>query len=285
MRPVNLIPPSERRGESAPARGRRRSLRRRRRLLVAILFAVTGVVLADNSVKDKESSSRAAETKRPRSGAGRGALPTSLSFQQMQGARVADDLRAGREPLRLGAGDARALPGHPRHRLADERDRHSRARRRGRPRRRTVPLRATVDGPALELVGCARSQRDVAAMISAIGDIDGVTRVLAEKSEKPNTDVGATGRQRRGIATTAGRATSSPSSSSSPPSTRSPSGQPLRLPRPPSGSAPDDRAHPGRGSGGSRRRRAGRPGIRARGSTGAVGRRREHGDAARRRPG
>jgi Tfp pilus assembly protein PilN len=49
----------------------------------------------------------------------------------------------------------------------------------------SVDLRASVPGPALELVGCAKSQREVAALISALGDIDGVTRVTAGRSEKP----------------------------------------------------------------------------------------------------
>jgi hypothetical protein len=46
-----------------------------------------------------------------------------------------------------------------------------------------------VTGPALGLIGCARSQQDVAKLIAAVGDIDGVTRVLVERSEKPTSDV------------------------------------------------------------------------------------------------
>ena len=40
-------------------------------------------------------------------------------------------------------------------------------------------------GPALELIGCGRSQRDVARLVAAIEDIDGVTRVTAQESIKP----------------------------------------------------------------------------------------------------
>ena len=56
-----------------------------------------------------------------------------------------------------------------------------------------VALRAEIEGPALELVGCAASQRDVASLISALGDIDGVTRVTAGRSEKqaPTADSGS----------------------------------------------------------------------------------------------
>lgn len=56
----------------------------------------------------------------------------------------------------------------------------------------SVTLRSAVPGPALQLVGCARSQRDVARLISALEDIDGVTRVAAENSLKPSAEITAT---------------------------------------------------------------------------------------------
>ena len=40
-----------------------------------------------------------------------------------------------------------------------------------------IALRASIAGPALELVGCARGQEAVAGFVSALKDIDGVTRV------------------------------------------------------------------------------------------------------------
>lgn len=50
-------------------------------------------------------------------------------------------------------------------------------------------LRASVPGPALSLTGCARSQRDVARLISALEDLDGVTRVTVGESNKPDSAV------------------------------------------------------------------------------------------------
>jgi Tfp pilus assembly protein PilN len=41
----------------------------------------------------------------------------------------------------------------------------------------SVSLRASIPGPALELIGCARSQDAVAGFVQALKDIDGVTRV------------------------------------------------------------------------------------------------------------
>ncbi len=44
---------------------------------------------------------------------------------------------------------------------------------------------AEITGPALTMEGCARSQKDVARLVAALEDIDGVTRVLATRGEKP----------------------------------------------------------------------------------------------------
>jgi Tfp pilus assembly protein PilN len=46
------------------------------------------------------------------------------------------------------------------------------------------PVRADIAGPALELEGCARSQRDLARLAASLEDIDGVTRVLVSKGER-----------------------------------------------------------------------------------------------------
>jgi Tfp pilus assembly protein PilN len=52
-------------------------------------------------------------------------------------------------------------------------------------------LRAAVPGPALAIVGCARSQRDVARLIAAVENLDGVTRVTVEDSAKPDGEIAA----------------------------------------------------------------------------------------------
>lgn len=45
-----------------------------------------------------------------------------------------------------------------------------------------VALRASIAGPALELLGCAKGQDGVAGFVTALKDIDGVTRVGVESS-------------------------------------------------------------------------------------------------------
>jgi Tfp pilus assembly protein PilN len=47
----------------------------------------------------------------------------------------------------------------------------------------SVVLRAGVAGPALELVGCANGQEGVAGFVTALKDIDGVSRVAMEYSQ------------------------------------------------------------------------------------------------------
>ncbi|MDX6588914.1 MAG: hypothetical protein QOI84_188 [Solirubrobacterales bacterium] len=52
-------------------------------------------------------------------------------------------------------------------------------------------LRGSIAGPALELEGCATGQESVAGFITALKDIDGVTRVGVESSELSGQEEGA----------------------------------------------------------------------------------------------
>jgi Tfp pilus assembly protein PilN len=52
-------------------------------------------------------------------------------------------------------------------------------------------LRSSIAGPALELEGCAAGQESVAGFVTALKDIDGVTRVGVESSELPKLEEGA----------------------------------------------------------------------------------------------
>jgi hypothetical protein len=54
-----------------------------------------------------------------------------------------------------------------------------------------IGIRGTIPGPALALVGCAVSQDAVAGFVSALQEIDGVTRVGVEESGKEDSDVNA----------------------------------------------------------------------------------------------
>ncbi|HEU4707227.1 MAG TPA: PilN domain-containing protein [Solirubrobacterales bacterium] len=52
-------------------------------------------------------------------------------------------------------------------------------------------LRGSIVGPALELGGCAAGQESVAGFVTALKDIDGVTRVGVESSELPDQEEGS----------------------------------------------------------------------------------------------
>ena len=52
-------------------------------------------------------------------------------------------------------------------------------------------LRSAIPGPALSLTGCATGQEAVARFVTALKDIDGVTRVGVESSELPDEEEGA----------------------------------------------------------------------------------------------
>jgi Tfp pilus assembly protein PilN len=54
-------------------------------------------------------------------------------------------------------------------------------------------LRASAPGPALELEGCATGQEAVAGFVTALKDIDGVTRVGVESSELGDPENAASG--------------------------------------------------------------------------------------------
>jgi Tfp pilus assembly protein PilN len=191
MRPVNLIPPEQRRGDQAPARAGAASY-----ILIAVLFAglfaVSGYVLVGNDVKSKEAELAALETERAEAEARASALANFADFQTMKDARVQtvtslaqsrfDWERVMRElslviPETVWFTNVTGT-------VAPEVTV---------PKAASVSLRASVPGPALSLIGCARTQQDVAALISAVGDIDGVTRVLVERSEKPTNDITASG--------------------------------------------------------------------------------------------
>lgn len=54
-------------------------------------------------------------------------------------------------------------------------------------------LRSSVPGPALQMTGCASGQDGVAGFVTALKDIDGVTRVGVQSSELPTQTAGGSG--------------------------------------------------------------------------------------------
>jgi hypothetical protein len=53
-----------------------------------------------------------------------------------------------------------------------------------------ITTRTSIDGPALELIGCTTSQEAVGAFAATLGEIDGVTRVSVAQSARPEQSTG-----------------------------------------------------------------------------------------------
>ncbi len=192
MRPVNLIPPEDRRGEQAPLRsgplayivvG----------ALVAVLAAVAALVLTDNQISERKGEVARLEVEDARERAKAERLAAYTEFQAIAEQRVAtvasladsrfDWERVMRELALILPRDAwlvsltgTAAPG-----VGVEGGGGGSG------------LRASAPGPALELTGCAVGQEAVAGFVTALKDIDGVTRVGVESSDLPEKDDDSSG--------------------------------------------------------------------------------------------
>jgi Tfp pilus assembly protein PilN len=185
MRPVNLIPAEERRGAHAPMRtGPVPYL-----VVGALVLALVGVallVLAGNQVSEREAEVAQLEQEDAAAKERAEELAAFTQFRNLQQQRaqtigsLADSrfdwervmrelslilpedawlvsLSASASPESAGGGEGGGGGGGS--------------------------LRAGVPGPALEIEGCAAGQESVAGFVTALKDIDGVTRVGVEASE------------------------------------------------------------------------------------------------------
>lgn len=187
MRPVNLLPPEQRRGSSAPMRtgalpyvvvG----------ALVLLLVGVVAYVLSGNQVSEREDEIATLTRENARESARAERLAAYTQFHNLQAERIATvrsladsrfdwervmhelslilpqdvwlvELIATASPTAsAGEGESESASG----------------------------LRAGSQGPALALKGCAVGQDGVAGFVTALKDIDGVTRVGVQTSELPS---------------------------------------------------------------------------------------------------
>jgi Tfp pilus assembly protein PilN len=183
VRPVNLIPPEDRRGEQAPLRtGQLPYILLG--ALVAVLIGVSAMVLISNQIAESKSEVATLESEDTVAATKAQSLAAYTQFREMSEQRVAtvqsladsrfDWERVMRElalvlpsnvwltGLTATASPAVTLDGGG---------------------GSSGTLRAQVPGPALELNGCASGQDAVAGFVTALKDIDGVTRVGVESSE------------------------------------------------------------------------------------------------------
>lgn len=182
MRPVNLIPPEQRRGERAPLRAGSLSYGLLAVLAIA-LAAVTALVMTSNSIADKEGELASLEAQKQAAQAEAQALAPYAEFaslRQQRQATIASLAESRFDWERVLRELALVLPddvwlirvsgtSSPDATVEGVED----------------SLRTGTNGPALSLIGCGDSQEAVAGFAAALEDIDGVTRVGVAKAELP----------------------------------------------------------------------------------------------------
>lgn len=183
MRPVNLIPPEQRRGDHAQLRTGP-LLYVLLGALALLLIGVTVLVLTDNQIADSKAEVATLEREDAAAQAEATKLAAYTQFQTLAEQRIATvrslaDSRFDWE--RVMRELALVLPSNvwltglqatatPSSSVSGEGSSGS-------------SLRAAAAGPALTMTGCATGQEAVAGFVTALEDIDGVTRVGVESSQ------------------------------------------------------------------------------------------------------
>ena len=198
MRPVNLIPAGERPGERKPMRGGPLAYIVVGALVLA-LVGVTLLVVTGNQISDSKAEISKLQSKKAVADARVATLTGYTQFHSVREQRLAtitsladsrfDWERVMRELALVLPGDVwlTNLSGSANPEAIPD-------------GAANLALRASIPGPALELVGCARSQEAVAGFVQALKDVDGVTRVGIQSSAIGNES---------GSAASSGAATSS----------------------------------------------------------------------------
>jgi Tfp pilus assembly protein PilN len=186
VRPVNLIPPEQRRGERAPLRAGSISYL----LIGALLLAVAGVaavVLTGNTIKDRKAEIADLEAREVAAKAEAESLRGFAEFASLAQAReqtVAslaqsrfDWERVLRELALVMPDDVWLVSLSGAAAGAEAPDNAA-----------AVSVEAASPGPTLSMIGCGTGHEAVARFLQALKDIDGVTRVGIGKSELPTTE-------------------------------------------------------------------------------------------------
>ncbi len=190
MRPINLIPPEERRGIARTSSRSGGMAYVVIGMLGVVLVGMMLVVLASNDVADKKAELRDLQTQAADLQAQADDLTPYSTFHATREARVStitsladsrfDWERVMRELSKILPGDIWLTNLTGTVNPAIEVDGAL-----------SITLRDSIPGPALEMTGCATSQDSVAGFLSALKQIDGVTRVAVQSSALPDQDTEA----------------------------------------------------------------------------------------------
>jgi Tfp pilus assembly protein PilN len=188
MRPVNLIPPDERRGDSAPLRMGNLIYVLTAGLAV-LLLGIVALALTGKQVSEREAKKATLQQELSQATAEAQSVKAFTDFRavQQQRADTVSSLAQSRfDWSRVLHELALTMPSdiwlssligtvNPEVQIASSGSGSSQS-----------SLRANVAGPALSIEGCAPSQDAVAGFVSSLEDIDGVTRVGVESSKLPD---------------------------------------------------------------------------------------------------
>jgi Tfp pilus assembly protein PilN len=182
VRPVNLIPTEERRGELAPLRAGRLSYLLVGGLALA-LVAVTVTVLTGNQVKEREADLASLERERVAATQRAEALAPYAEFASLSQARISTVTSLAQSRFdweRVLRELALVLPDDVWLVSLDGSVGAASGEGEG-----PGAMGGSIAGPSLNLAGCGEGHQSVAAFVESLKDIDGVTRVGLVKSELP----------------------------------------------------------------------------------------------------
>jgi Tfp pilus assembly protein PilN len=148
--------------------------------LAACVIALAAYVLTTNSVKDRQAQLDAATAQAQTAAQRVSQLKPYADFQQMAETRIqtVKDLAASRFDWEQALRDiSRAIPTDVT--LSALTGSISSDAQTG-----GSPVRSAISSPAIELKGCAKSQTQVAQLLSRLRSVDGVTRVSLNKSDR-----------------------------------------------------------------------------------------------------
>jgi Tfp pilus assembly protein PilN len=191
VRPVNLIPPEERRGDKAPMRTGPLSYVVVAGLALA-LIAVTAIVLTGNQISDRKAEKESIDSQVAQAEAQASRLKPYADFAALQQARelTVQSLaqsrfnwqRVLREVAIVIPSDVwltnLAAKVSPDVQTSDSGSSSTSS--------SSGSSDPSITGPSLDIQGCASGHDAVASFLAALHDVDGVTRVSVLKSDRPD---------------------------------------------------------------------------------------------------
>ena len=190
MRPVNLLPPEDRRGEHAPLRAGFASYAIIGVLVVALVGVVL-VIMTGNQITDSKAELASLQARQAQADLAASKLAPYQDFATLSAARsetVSSLAQTRFDWERVLNELALVIP----HRVTLDSLTGS-AGAGGADSGASTSADPSITGPSLQLAGCAEGQNGVARFLAALRDIDGVTRVGMQSSQLGEQSDAATG--------------------------------------------------------------------------------------------